>query len=129
MKRLIPFISCLLVFLGGIAAALSVCDKISIAAGDNRPVSVSRAAYDHHSDSAHEHSHNATVACPTVEQYVPTAVFSPKPNLGPERLVNSFVAELDSRISDGGFRRLIHGPPLARSSGIPSPLFLSVLRI
>jgi hypothetical protein len=131
MKRLISIISSLLVFFAGVTAALAGCDKISFAAADQRHASVSPTAHDHHSDSHHEHSDNAKVHCPTVKEFVPTAVFSAKADRGQEHVVNPFAAVLALRMSYGALDcRLIHGPPaFAHSSGIPSHLFLSVLRI
>lgn len=128
MKRLIPVISCLLVFFGGIAAVFAVCKQISIASYDDFHASASHAAPDEHSDSPHEHSD--IVHCPTVGQFIPAVVFPIKPDQGPERLVNPFVAKIAFRADEGGVYRLIHGPPaFASTSGIPSHLFLSVLLI
>jgi hypothetical protein len=129
MKRLISIGSCLAVFFGGIAAAFAVCEQISIAS-DDRHVSVAHSAPDHHSDSPHEHSDGSVVHCPIVGQFVSTAVFSTRPDRGPERLVNPFVADLVFRRDEGEVYRLIHGPPsFASTSGVPSHLFLSVLLI
>lgn len=129
MKRLISIISSLLVFFAG-TAALAVCEKISFEAADQRHASVSPTAHDHHSDSNHEPSDDATVHCPTFKEFVPTAVFSAKPERGQGHVVNPFAAVLALGMSYGAFHRLIHGPPaFAHSSGIPSHLFLSVLRI
>ncbi len=130
MKRLIPLICCLLVLVGGIAAALAVCEKISFAATDQRHASVSPTTHDHHSESHHEHSDDANVHCPTVKEFVATPVFSVKPDRGQERVVNPVAAILALGMGYGAFHRLIHGPPaFAHSSGIPSHLFVSVLRI
>ena len=130
MKRLIPIVSCLVVFLGGVAAAFAVCQQISIATDDDRHTSVSHSAHDHHSDAPHEHSDGSLVHCPIVGQFVSTAVFSTKPDRGLERLVNPFVAKIAIRMDEDEVFRLIHGPPaFASTRGVPSHLFLSVLLI
>jgi len=130
MKRLISIVSCLVVFLGGFYAALAVCSQISVASDDDRQASFSHSTHDHHSDSPHEHSDSSVVHCPIVGQFVSTAVFSTRPDRGPERLVNPFVADLVFRRDEGEVYRLIHGPPsFASTSGVPSHLFLSVLLI
>ena len=130
MKRLIGIICSLFVFLASTAAAWASCKQVSFTSDDNRQASVFHSAYDYHSDSHHEHSDDAKVHCPTVKEFVPTAVFAAKPDRGQERVVNPFAAVLAFRMSYGEFHRLIHGPPhFAHSSGIPSHLFLSVLRI
>lgn len=129
MKRLISIVSCLVVFFGGIAAALAVCEQISIASYD-RQISVPHSAHDHDSDSPDEHSDGSLGHCPIVEQFVSTAAFSTRPDRGPERIVNPFVAPIAFRIDEGEVYRLIHGPPaFAGTSGVSSHLFLSVLRI
>jgi hypothetical protein len=129
MKRLISIVSCFVVFFGGIAAAFAVCKQISIAS-DDRHTSVSQSAPDHHSDSPHEHSDGPLVHCPTVDQFVSTAVFSTRPDGGPERFLNPFVAKIALRIDESEVYRLIHGPPgFASRRGVPSHLFLSVLLI
>ena len=130
MKRLIGIICSLFVFLASTATVWASCKQVLFTSDDNRQGSVFPTAHGHHSDSHHEHSDNVKVHCPIVKEFVPTPVFSANPERGQERVVNPFAAVLALRMSYGAFHRLIHGPPaFAHSSGIPSHLFLSVLRI
>ena len=128
MKRLIPIIACLLVIFAGVRSALAICEQISFVSDNHH--NAPAADDHHHADSPHEHSDGSRIHCPTAEPYVPTAIFSAKPDRGPERLENRIDADLAFHINDREFYRLMHGPPfLPRSNGFPSHLFLSVLRI
>ena len=127
MKRLIVLVFCFLVLFAGVAAAWESCKQISLASHDHSSVHVT--AHDHHSDSNHEHSNHTAIHCPTFEKFVPTAIFSTKPDERIERLTGS-VGVITSQIFDYRLHRLVHGPPGAENpSAIPSYLLLSVLRI
>ena len=128
MKRLIPILACLLMIFTGVGSALAICEQITFVSDNHRHAS---AADDHHhAASPHQHSEGARIHCPTVDPYVSTAITSTKPDRGPERLENRFDADLAFQVNEREFYRLMHGPPfLPRSNGIPSHLFLSVLRI
>ena len=120
----------LIVLFVGILPTLGICSKISVAVDDHRPAAASSSPHDHRSESNHEHSENAEVHCLTVDLFVPASLFSVKSEYVLERISDSFVPVLVFHVAYGQFDRLIHGPPvLPRSNGIPSHLFLSVLRI
>jgi hypothetical protein len=127
MKRLIVLVFCFLVLFAGVAAAWESCKQISLAAHDHSAVHIS--AHDDHPNSNHENSDHAAIHCPTFEKFVPTAIFSTKPDERIERLTGS-VGVITSQIFDYRLHRLVHGPPGAENlSTIPSYLLLSVLRI
>ena len=129
MKRLIGIICCLFQIFASGAAAWASCKQTPLTFPDQGHAP-STSAHDHHSDSNHEHSDPSRVHCPTIEGFVPTVVLSAKTGAGQERILNPFTAELIFRMSYGEFHPLTHGPPVnPRSNGIPSHLFLSVLRI
>ena len=129
MKRLAVLTCCFLVLFAGVASAWASCKQISLAPHDHSHSSVGVSADDHHSDSNHEHSNHTAIHCPTFEKFVPTAIFSTKPDERIERLTGS-VGVITSQIFDYRLHRLVHGPPGAENlSTIPSYLLLSVLRI
>lgn len=120
----------LIVLFAGILPTLGICSKISFAFDDHRHATASASTHDHQSDSNHQHSGNAEVHCPIVELFVAASLFSVKSGYVLERILDSFVPALILHVASGEFYRLMHGPPvLPRSNGIPSHLFLSVLRI
>jgi hypothetical protein len=113
--------------LANVAAAWAACKQVS-SIGTNGHYTAN--AEDHHSDAHHEHSDGAGIHCLVIEPFIPTAMSSTKPDCGPVRPVNSIVGRLAFYNSDGEFNRFMHDPPfLTSSSGVPSHLFISVLRI
>jgi hypothetical protein len=112
--------------LANVAAAWAACEQVS-----------SRAFYGHHttdaedhrSDSSHEHSDKARIHCLIIELFIPTAMSSAKPGRGSGFILSSMAVKLDHGKSGSEFLRLHDPPSLTRSSGVPSHLFISVLRI
>jgi hypothetical protein len=127
MKRLFSIVCCLLLFFGSVAAALAVCKRVSFTSNNDHHAST---ANEHHSDSSHEHPDEATIHCLTIAPFIPTVMFSARPDRGSVRFVSSISAELAFCSSDGEFHRFTHVPPaIPRASGVPAHLFNSVLRI
>lgn len=130
MKRLMSVACCLVVLLGGVAAALATCEKMSFMSDDHRHSSVAHAAQDQNSDASHDHSEKSVVHCPSVDQFVSAAVFSSRPDRGPVRVVSPFVSNPAFRIGRGDISPLSRSPSAyAVTNGVPSQLFHSVLRI
>lgn len=127
MKRLCSIVCCLLLSFGSVAAALAVCNRISFSSDNDQHAST---ASEHNSDSSHEHSDETTIHCLTIAPFIPTVMFSARPDRGSVRLVSSISAELAFLSSDGVIYSFIHDPPvISRAGGVPSHLFFSVLRI
>lgn len=130
MKRSVLIGCCLLVIFASVAAAWASCKQISFASDAHHRSAFSLPTHDHHSDAQHEHSDNSAIHCLTLEEFVPLASFSAKPDRGEERFIDPFGAESISSMNDRAFVFPIHGPfVFAHSGDIPSYLFLSVLRI
>jgi hypothetical protein len=120
----------LAVFIAGVAASLAVCRQISLASEHPPVASIPYSDHDHHSDAHHEHSDSARFHCPSVDLFGPSAVFSANPDRGPDRAVSLIKWESALPIGDDRFHGPVHGPPaFARTSGVPSHLFLSVLLV
>lgn len=129
MKSLLGTISCLLVLFAGVASAWASCKQVTIASDGHHGSSISGYAHDHHRGSNHDHSQHPVMHCPIV-QFGPTTSLTPKPDREAQRVSDPFGAEFASMLDDREIDRLIHGPPaVVRSSNIPFPLLLCVLRI
>ena len=129
MKRLIHITCSFMVFFAGVAAAWASCKQTSFASDDHRRSPAPVHAHDHHSDSHHEHSHDSVIHCPSLDEFVPVATFSPSKEHRVEHVPAALMGGLDPLFARHG-SRLMHGPPgSAHPSSIPPYLFLSVLRI
>jgi hypothetical protein len=129
MKRLIVITCSFLVFFAGVASAWASCKQISFAVGANHRSSVLVASHPDHRDSHHEHSDGAGFHCPPLEKFVPTAAFSAKPDRDEKRAIDAFETKLASQFNNRRFHRLLGLSALARSNGVASHLFFSVLLI
>ena len=130
MKRLLIIICCFLVFFAGAASAWASCKQVLFSSDNHHHSSGSAHTHAHHADTDQQHSHDAVIHCPTVDEFVPVATFSLRKGDRVERLVGVLIAELPARFAQRWSDRLIHGPPgFEHSSTIPPYLLLSVLRI
>jgi hypothetical protein len=129
MKRILTIACCLSVLFAGIAAAWADCKQISLS--DRPRKSLPHvAAHDHHSDSHREHSQGTVIHCPTLEDFLVTAIFSVGGYDREQPVHRALVAHFHSRVSQNDSYRLVHGPPgLDYPSIIPPYLLLSVLLI
>lgn len=76
MKRFILITCSFLVFFAGVAAAWESCKQTSFASDEQHRSPVPVHAHDHHSDDHHEHSDDDAIHCPTLDEFVLTAIFS-----------------------------------------------------
>jgi hypothetical protein len=130
MKRFLLIACCLFVLFAGAASAWADCKQISFAPDWQNRSSVAKHMHGHHSDSNHTHSHDGVIHCPTLDEFLPAATFSPSKDHRAERVLDTLIAEFDSQYASHRFHRLINGPPnFYWFSSIPSYLLLSALRI
>lgn len=130
MKRLLGLISCLFMLFAGAASTWASCKQVSIASDEHQASSIPGHTHDHHPGSNHDHSQHSAMDCLIQQFVVPTASFAVRPDREAQRVSDPFGAEFASMLHDRGIDRLIHGPPaVVRSSNIPFPLLLCVLRI
>ena len=130
MKRLLGIISCFFVLYAVVASVWSSCKQISFESDHPSHRSAPVHAHDHHQASDHTHSDDAVIHCPSLSQFVPAASFAVKTDSEGKRVSDPFGAEFASTLDDREIDRLIHGPPaVVRSSNIPFPLLLCMLRI
>jgi hypothetical protein len=130
MKRLTLITCCFLILFAGVAAAWASCKEIPFASAVQHPPAPAPVhVHEHHAEPAHPHSHNSMIHCPTLDEFVPTAIFSVNNDHRIERVRVTLAGGLESQFTQHRFH-LIHGPPgFFQLSAIPPYLLLSVLRI
>lgn len=130
MKRVLLIACCLFVLLAGAASAWADCKQISFVPEGHKQTSAAAHTHGHHGDSHHTHSDDTVIHCPTLDEFLPAATFSPSKDHRVQRVPDALVAELHSQSTQQRFLRLSIGPPNFSSfSSIPSYLLLSALRI
>lgn len=129
MKRFLLIACSLFVLFAGAASAWANCKQISFAP-DRQNRSSAGHTHGHHADSKHAHSHGAVIHCPTLDEFLTVATFSPGKDHRVQRTLDTLIAGLNSQSTPHHFLRLINGSPNFNSFGsIPGYLLLSVLRI
>ena len=128
MKRLLGIMSCLFVLLAGAASVQAKCERIAITSNGHYASPGAGGAHDHRPSSSHDHEHTA-IHC-AIDQFVPTASFSPKPNREAKRVSDSLGAEFVRWFGNSDHCPVLRDPSKpVHSSTIPFHLLLSVLRI
>jgi hypothetical protein len=128
MKRFACIVSCLLILLAGAVAAWADCTRVSFGKNDDARRE-KKHDHDHHSHSDHGHSHDSVIHCPTLDQFVPAATFSPSSVFRTGQAPLQLVPPALPDIIPGRFLRS-HGPPgPVKTFRIPQHLSLSVLRV
>jgi hypothetical protein len=130
MKRLIVIVCCLFVIFAGAASAWANCKQAPFGSEDHRRSSDAIHTHDHHTDSHDEHSPGTVIHCPTLDEFLLTAIFSANTYERVERLPAAVVEIINAELGRQSSNPSIHGPPgFSRLNGIPPYLLLSVLRI
>ena len=127
MKPLVVIACSLFLMIAGAASALEPCSQSVLADFANQQTSTSS---DHHSHSHHSNSGDSFIHCPTVSEFVPTAIFSLKPNLRTDVATHATAADTSSQLNARGSSALDRGPPSLLPTGlVPSQILFSVWRI
>lgn len=130
MKRLISLACGFLVFAGGLATVWVSCAQASLRPGEHGHPTAVRHAHDHHPHAQDDHSHNAVIHCPTLDEFVPGAAFSTEQQPRLERLKGVFGEIPWTQANLHDWYGSSHGPPgTSRFATIPPYLTFSVLRI
>jgi hypothetical protein len=130
MKRLTATIACLFVLCAGLAAAWADCKQVSFSDHHQRKLPIHVAAHDHQSEAHHEHSQETVTHCPTLDDFLVTAIFSAGGYDRAQPVHHTLVVHFNFPLNQNDSWRLVHGPPgLDHASVIPPYLLLSVLRI
>jgi len=130
MKRFLLIACCLFVVFAGAASAWADCKQTSFVHDRQHRSAATVHTHGHHSDPNDTHSHDGVIHCPTLDEFLPAATFSPSKDHRAERVLDTLIAEFDSQYASHRFHRLINGPPnFYWFSSIPSYLLLSALRI
>jgi hypothetical protein len=128
MKRFIVITCSFLVFFAGAASVWASCKQVAFASNDHHQSSGSGHTHDHHSDDGH--SHDATIHCPTLDDFVPSTTFSLRhraQNLN--EVIWSALSLVSQQQNHTSTDSTTHGPPFLIFSPVPTRLLLSVLRI
>lgn len=129
MKRLIAITCLLTVFFGGLVSAWASCKQGSITFDGHHVASIPDDPHDRFPGSEHDQSHQTGIHCP-IDEFVPTASFSPKPKREAKHVLDPLGAELAFRFSDHERSSALRGASdLVKAGTVPFHLLLSVLRI
>lgn len=128
MRRSLGITCALIFFLAGTAAAWAECNRISLDFKGHHHTSGSAHAHDHH-HSDDPDSHTATIHCPTLDEFVPSALFLLRDHAQSFNGVIGSILFLASQQDFASSDSNAHGPPFLIFSPVPLRLQFSVLRI
>jgi hypothetical protein len=127
MKSLVVIACCLFLLIAGAASAFEPCNH-GILSDRNHHHASSFSA--HHSHSDDPYSGDTVIHCPTVSEFISTAIFSLKPHHRTDAMMQPVTADATSEFSGAGSSGLDHGPPSLHCRRlIPPQILFSIWRI